>query len=93
VLLADDQGFYLACNGYAHEVAEEISALSAEISMVHARRTGLLINLCKLFGSCLLYTYVLSQFNQCIAIRYFQRLCTYYTNSGNKLFIFDITNT
>lgn len=40
VLLADDQGFYLACNGYAHEVAEEISALSAEISMVHARRTG-----------------------------------------------------
>ncbi len=43
VLLADDQGFYLACNGYAHEVAEEISALSAEISVVHARRTGLLM--------------------------------------------------
>jgi hypothetical protein len=43
VLLADDQGFYLACNGYAHEVAEEISALSAEISMVHERRTGLLM--------------------------------------------------
>jgi hypothetical protein len=28
---------------------------------------------------------VLSQFNQCIAIRYFQRLCTYYTNSGNDI--------
>ena len=42
-----------------------------------------LCSLCKLFGSCLLYTYVLSQFNQCIAIRYFQRLCTYYTNSGS----------
>jgi len=43
VLLADDQGFYLACNGYAHEVAEEISALSAEISVVHERRAGLLM--------------------------------------------------
>ncbi|MDT8424614.1 MAG: hypothetical protein RQ733_01415 [Methyloprofundus sp.] len=43
VLLADDQGFYLACHGYAHEVAEEISALSAEISVVQARRTGLLM--------------------------------------------------
>jgi len=43
VLLADDQGFYLACNGYAHEVAEEISALSAEISVVHERRSGLLM--------------------------------------------------
>ncbi len=40
-----------------------------------------------MFGSCLLYTYVLSQFNQCIAIRYFQRLCTYYTNSGNKIIV------
>jgi len=44
VLLADDQGFYLACSGFAHEVAEELSALSAEISTVHNRRSGLLMN-------------------------------------------------
>jgi len=44
VLLADDQGFYLACNGFPHEVAEELSALSAEIETVHERRAGLLLN-------------------------------------------------
>lgn len=44
VLLADNQGFYLACNGFPHEVAEELSALSAEIETVHSRRTGLLLN-------------------------------------------------
>ncbi len=44
VLLADDQGFYLACSGFPHEVAEELSALSAEISTVHERRSGLLMN-------------------------------------------------
>jgi len=44
VLLADDQGFYLACSGFAHEVAEELSALSAEIATVHKRRSGLLVN-------------------------------------------------
>lgn len=44
VLLADDQGFYLACHGFAHEVAEELSALGAEIATVHKRRTGLLMN-------------------------------------------------
>lgn len=44
VLLADDQGFYLACSGFAHEVAEELSALSAEIATVHKRRSGLLMN-------------------------------------------------
>ncbi len=44
VLLADDQGFYLACNGFPHEVAEELSALSAEIATVHQRRSGLLMN-------------------------------------------------
>jgi len=44
VVLADDQGFYLACSGYPHEVAEELSALSAEIATVHKRRSGLLIN-------------------------------------------------
>ncbi len=43
VILADDQGFYLASHGYPHEVAEELSALSAEISVVHQRRTGLLM--------------------------------------------------
>ncbi|MCK4841865.1 MAG: hypothetical protein KAT04_08275, partial [Methylococcales bacterium] len=44
VLLADDQGFYLACNGFPHEVAEELSALSAEIATVHEKRSGLLMN-------------------------------------------------
>ena len=44
VLLADDQGFYLACSGFAHETAEELSALSAEVSTVHNRRSGLLTN-------------------------------------------------
>lgn len=44
VLLADDQGFYLACNGFPHEVAEELSALGAEIAGVHQRRSGLLMN-------------------------------------------------
>ena len=43
ILLADDQGFYLACNGFPHEVAEEISALSAELSVIHERRAGLLM--------------------------------------------------
>lgn len=44
ILLADDQGFYLACDGFPHEVAEELSALSAEIENVHRRRSGLLVN-------------------------------------------------
>ncbi len=44
VLLADDQGFYLALSGFPHEVAEELSALSAEISMLHMRRSGLLMS-------------------------------------------------
>ncbi len=42
VLLADSQGFYLATHGFPHEVAEEFSALSAEIAIVHDRRSGLL---------------------------------------------------
>lgn len=42
-LLADDQGFYLACIGFPHEVAEELSALSAEIAIVHERRSGVLM--------------------------------------------------
>ncbi len=44
VLLADSQGFYLACNGLDHEVAEELSALSADIATVHERRSSLLMN-------------------------------------------------
>jgi hypothetical protein len=43
-LLADSQGFYLASHGFPHEVAEELSALSAEIASVHERRSGLLMN-------------------------------------------------
>ena len=44
VLLADDQGFYLVSAGFAHETAEELSALSAELATVHKRRAGLLKN-------------------------------------------------
>lgn len=44
VLLADNQGFYLSTNGFPHEVAEELSALSAEIAVVHERRSGVLLN-------------------------------------------------
>ncbi|MFZ2727572.1 MAG: hypothetical protein WAX77_15050 [Methylococcaceae bacterium] len=44
VLLAEREGFYLATHGFPHEVAEELSALSAEIATVHDRRSGLLMN-------------------------------------------------
>lgn len=44
VLLADNQGFYLAARGFPHEVAEELSALSAELASLNERRSGLLIN-------------------------------------------------
>lgn len=44
VLLADKEGFYLGSHGFPHEVAEELSALSAEIATVHARRSGVLVN-------------------------------------------------
>lgn len=44
VLLADQQGFYLASHGFPHEVAEELSALSADLANLHARRSGLLVN-------------------------------------------------
>lgn len=44
VLLADDQGFYLVSSGFAHEVAEELSALGAEIGTLHLRRSGLLMS-------------------------------------------------
>lgn len=44
VLLADEQGFYLASSGFPHEAAEELSALSADLALLHKRRAGLLIN-------------------------------------------------
>lgn len=44
VLLADEQGFYLASAGFPHEAAEELSALSADLASVYARRSGLLSN-------------------------------------------------
>lgn len=44
VLLADEEGFYLVSSGFPHEVAEELSALSAEIFTIHDRRSRLLIN-------------------------------------------------
>lgn len=44
VLLADDQGFYLASHGFPHEAAEELSGLAAEIAAIHQRRSGLLMN-------------------------------------------------
>lgn len=42
VLMADHQGFNLASIGIVHEVAEELSALCAEIATVHERRSGLI---------------------------------------------------
>lgn len=44
VLLADNLGFYLSTSGFPHEVAEELSALSAEIAAIHERRSGVLSN-------------------------------------------------
>jgi len=41
-LLADDQGFYLASQGFPHEAAEELSALSADIASLNTRHHGLL---------------------------------------------------
>jgi hypothetical protein len=43
-LLADAQGFYLSSHGFPHEVAEELSALSASLADMHERRSGLLLN-------------------------------------------------
>ena len=41
-LLSDHEGFYLAANGFSHETAEELSALSADIASLHSRHSGLL---------------------------------------------------
>jgi hypothetical protein len=43
-LLADGQGFYIASYGFAHETAEELSALSADLASLHERHQGLLRN-------------------------------------------------
>lgn len=44
VLLADEHGFYLSSSGFPHEVAIELSVLSAEIATMHNKRIGLLEN-------------------------------------------------
>ena len=41
-LLADQQGFNLASNGFTHEAAEELSALSADIASLRLRHGNLL---------------------------------------------------
>lgn len=41
-LFADSQGFYIASQGFPHETAEELSALSADLAALHARHNGLL---------------------------------------------------
>jgi hypothetical protein len=43
-LLADSQGFYLDSDGFPHEAAEELSALSADLATLHERRHSLLRN-------------------------------------------------
>jgi hypothetical protein len=41
-LLADAQGFYLATSGFPHETAEELSALSADLGLLHERHQRML---------------------------------------------------
>ena len=41
-LLADGQGFYISAVGIPHETAEELSALSADLSLLSDRHQGLL---------------------------------------------------
>lgn len=41
-LLADGQGFYISSQGFPHETAEEVSALSADVASMHERHRGLL---------------------------------------------------
>jgi len=42
VLLADGQGFYISAVGIPHETSEELSALSADLSLLSDRHQGLL---------------------------------------------------
>lgn len=51
VLLADTQGFYVHSHGFPHEVAEELSALSADLANLHQRRSGSLNRNLGLSGS------------------------------------------
>lgn len=44
VLLADRHGFYVANYGFPEETAEELAALSAELSIIYNRRFGQLLN-------------------------------------------------
>jgi len=44
VLLSDAQGFHLACSGFTNEIAEQLSAISAEIETIHKRRIDMLVN-------------------------------------------------
>ncbi|MDQ7090554.1 MAG: hypothetical protein Q9M50_07910 [Methylococcales bacterium] len=44
VLLADYQGFFLASHGFTADIAEEFSALAAEISRLRVRSARLLMN-------------------------------------------------
>jgi hypothetical protein len=43
-LLADEQGFYVSAQGFPHETAEELSALSADVFSMYERHQGLLKN-------------------------------------------------
>jgi hypothetical protein len=43
-LLADGQGFYVSSQGFPHETAEELSALSADLASLHDRHRRLLTN-------------------------------------------------
>jgi hypothetical protein len=43
-LLADDQGFYLSSSGIAHETAEALSAVSANLGSIYERHQRLLVN-------------------------------------------------
>ncbi len=43
-LLADEEGFYLASHGFAHETAEEVAALSADLASLYQRHHRLLHN-------------------------------------------------
>lgn len=41
-LFADSQGFYISSQGFPHETAEELSALSADLAALHSRHNGLI---------------------------------------------------
>jgi len=44
VLLVDSQGFFLSAHGFSYELAEELSALSADLSSLYQRHERLLKN-------------------------------------------------